>query len=159
MTNNKYSFQVTWSEEDQVYFASCPEFPGLLADGKTPSEALAEAQIALQGIIEVHLEDGDPLPEPITRQNYSGQFRVRIPKSLHRRTAEIAVRDGVSLNAFVLSAIAEKVGAENQKQETATRPITIVNVVGSPSSNSGIPMRRPESDLLAVKRPSQIKDN
>ena len=68
MQNNKYSFRVEWSEEDQIYYASSPEFPGLLTDGKTPDEAIKEAQIALQGIIEVHLEDGDSLPEPLTRK-------------------------------------------------------------------------------------------
>lgn len=67
MSNGKYSFHLAWSEEDQVCFASCPEFPGLLTHGKTPDEAIAEAQVVLQGIIEVYLEDGDPLPEPMTR--------------------------------------------------------------------------------------------
>jgi predicted RNase H-like HicB family nuclease len=47
---NKYSFQVAWSDEDRTYFASCPEFPGLLAHGDTPEEAIKEAGIALEGL-------------------------------------------------------------------------------------------------------------
>jgi predicted RNase H-like HicB family nuclease len=113
---NKYSFQVAWSDEDETYFASCPEFPGLLAHGDTPEEAIKEAGIALEGVIEVYKESDLQLPEPQTRQEYSGQFRVRLPKSLHRQAALVAEREGVSLNAFVATAIAEKVGAADAKK-------------------------------------------
>src|SRR5215468_5537300 len=100
---NKYSFQVAWSNEDKVYFASCHEFPGLLAHGDTPEDAIKEAGIALEGVIEVYKESDLRLPEPQTRQEYSGQFRVRLPKSLHRRAALMAEREGVSLNAFTVA--------------------------------------------------------
>lgn len=33
---------------------------------------------------------------------FSGQFRVRIPKSLHARLAAQAVKEGVSLNTYVI---------------------------------------------------------
>jgi predicted RNase H-like HicB family nuclease len=55
-SKNKYSFHVVWSNEDNAYFASCPEFPGLLAHGDTPEEAIKEAGIALEGVIEVYKE-------------------------------------------------------------------------------------------------------
>lgn len=109
---NKYSFQVAWSDEDMTYFASCPEFPGLLAHGDTPEEAIKEAGIALEGIIEVYKESDLQLPAPQTRQEYSGQFRVRLPKGLHRQAAQMAEMEGSSLNTFVVAAIAEKVGGE-----------------------------------------------
>jgi predicted RNase H-like HicB family nuclease len=114
---NKYSFQVAWSDEDNAYFASCPEFPGLLAHGDTPEEAIKEAGIALEGVIDVYKESDLQLPEPLTRQEYSGQFRLRLPKSLHRQAALIAEREGVSLNTFAATAIAEKVGAESAKKD------------------------------------------
>src|SRR5215475_8757569 len=113
---NKYSFQVAWSDEDKTYFASCPEFPGLLAHGDTPEEAIKEAGIALEGVIEVYKESDLQLPAPQTRQEYSGQFRVRLPKSLHRQAAQMAELEGSSLNTFVVAAIAEKVGAEGAKK-------------------------------------------
>jgi antitoxin HicB len=113
---NKYSFQVAWSDEDKTYFASCPEFPGLLAHGDTPEEAIKEAGIALEGVIEIYKESDLQLPAPQTRQEYSGQFRVRLPKSLHRQAAQMAEMEGSSLNTFVVAAIAEKVGAERAKK-------------------------------------------
>ncbi len=125
---NKYSFQLQWSEEDNTYFASCPEFPGLLAHGDTPEEAIREAGIALEGVIELQKESGLPLPEPMTRQEYSGQFRLRLPKSLHRRLAQIAQQEGMSLNGFAVAALAEKVGTETAKKNIENAAIQFIAI-------------------------------
>ncbi|MBS1788999.1 MAG: type II toxin-antitoxin system HicB family antitoxin [Acidobacteria bacterium] len=61
----KYSFLLHWSDEDEGYIAKCPEFPGLSAFGETPDEAIAEAQVALELMIETYQEAGQPLPEPL----------------------------------------------------------------------------------------------
>lgn len=61
---SKYSMFLSWSEEDQAYIVSVPELPGCMADGKTPEEAVKNAQIIIEEWIECALEDGDPIPEP-----------------------------------------------------------------------------------------------
>jgi predicted HicB family RNase H-like nuclease len=48
-------------------------------------------------------EDGSEIPLPSYPEEYSGKFNLRIPKSLHRRLAEAAEREGVSLNQCVVS--------------------------------------------------------
>ena len=106
---NKYSFNIIWSDEDGEYVATCPAFPGLSALGETEEEALAEAKIALGLFIKTAEERGIPLPEPEAIQEYSGQFRVRLPKSLHRQAVRQAAIDDVSLNQYVVSAIEQKV--------------------------------------------------
>jgi len=98
-----------WSNEDGEYVATCPAFPGLSALGETEEEALAEAKVALGLFIKTAEERGIPLPEPEVAQRYSGQFRVRLPKSLHRQAARLAALDDVSLNQFVVSAIEQKI--------------------------------------------------
>jgi predicted HicB family RNase H-like nuclease len=40
-------------------------------------------------------------------------FALRMPRSLHRRAAQFAERDRVSLNQFFVAAIAERVGAQD----------------------------------------------
>ncbi len=62
--NNKYALQIFWSEDDEGFIATCQEFPGLSAFGETREEALREAQIALDLMIEIYLEKGIALPEP-----------------------------------------------------------------------------------------------
>jgi predicted RNase H-like HicB family nuclease len=60
----KYSFTLHWSDEDEGYIARCPEFPGLSAFGESPDEAIAEAQVALELMIETYQESDQSLPEP-----------------------------------------------------------------------------------------------
>ena len=60
----KYSMIMSWSEEDQAYIVSVPELPGCMADGKTPEEAVKQAQIVIDLWIETALEDGESIPEP-----------------------------------------------------------------------------------------------
>ena len=62
--NNKYALQIFWSDEDEAFVAVCREFSGLSAFGETREEALREAQIALDLMIETYLEKGLALPEP-----------------------------------------------------------------------------------------------
>jgi predicted RNase H-like HicB family nuclease len=112
MSENKYPFNIAWSEEDGEYVATCPAFPGLSALGETEEEALAEAKVALRLFIKSCEERGIPLPEPQTVQQYSGQFRVRLPKSLHAQAARMAEADGISLNQFVVGAVEAKVIAK-----------------------------------------------
>lgn len=55
---------MSWSDEDQAYIVSVPELPGCMADGKTPEEAVKQAQIVIDLWIESALEDGEEIPEP-----------------------------------------------------------------------------------------------
>ncbi|MGI8468523.1 MAG: type II toxin-antitoxin system HicB family antitoxin [Pyrinomonadaceae bacterium] len=61
---NKYALQIFWSDEDEAFVVVCQEFPGLSAFGETREEALREAQIALDLMIETYREKGISLPEP-----------------------------------------------------------------------------------------------
>jgi predicted HicB family RNase H-like nuclease len=41
---------------------------------------------------------GEPIPVPLAEKRYSGEFRVRIPPTVHRSLALQAAEQGVSLN-------------------------------------------------------------
>lgn len=113
----KYSFNIAWSEEDREYVATCPGFPGLSALGETEEEALAEGKVALGLFIQTCQKKGIALPEPQVADGYSGQFRVRLPKSLHRQASQLAAMDGESLNQLVVRAVEARVSTK----ETGTR--------------------------------------
>ena len=38
--------------------------------------------------------------KPDSLENYSGQFKLRIPRSLHRSLAEHSQREGISMNQY-----------------------------------------------------------
>lgn len=132
---NKYKFDISWSPNDDGFIATCPEFPGLSAFGESRAKALAEAEIALKLFIESYLEDGEALPEPETVRDYSGQIRLRLPKSLHGQAAKLAADDGISLNQYICLSLQEKVSC-HQMGERFLRDIqrqlvfyTITNIV------------------------------
>ncbi len=104
---DRYSTIVCWDEDDSCFIATCPEFPLLSAYGETREEAALEFQIVLEMAIESFEEDNLELPKPKTTASHSGQFRLRMPKSLHKGLAAMAEREGVSLNTYTVSLIAE----------------------------------------------------
>ncbi len=111
-TDNRYSFSVIWSDEDKSYVATCPEFPGLSAFGDDPITALTEARTVLESFLNVYAEDGIDLPTARRVKEYSGQLRVRMPKSLHARLVGQAELDGVSLNMIIVSYLSASSGIE-----------------------------------------------
>jgi len=112
---NKYPINILWSEDDGEYLATCAAFPGLSAFGETEEEALKEAKIALELFIESYKERGLALPKPIGASRYSGQLRLRLPKSLHERAANMATKDGVSLNQYITNAVNREVSSEESR--------------------------------------------
>ena len=88
-----------------------PDLPGCITVGDTMNDALANAEDAKRAWIAAAIEDGLEIAEPDSPDNYSGQFKLRIPKSLHRSLAEHAKAGGsissrlkVSLSLFTCPA-------------------------------------------------------
>jgi len=106
----KYSLQIKWSDEDNGYIATAPELPGLSAFGKTPEEAVSELKIAAEAYLEALKESGQAIPVPEKLAPYSGQIRLRMPKSLHAKLAAAAAVDDISLNTYIISLLSERHG-------------------------------------------------
>ncbi len=115
--NSGYSFNVFWSDKDEAFIAVSPEFPNLSAFGDTPEEALAELQPIIEIAIEGYKENGWPLPTPRPQAGRSGQLLLRLPRNLHAAAALHAGLDDVSLNTWIVAALAEKLGMTAIKNE------------------------------------------
>jgi antitoxin HicB len=89
-------------EEDGGFSAYIPEFEGVLADGETADEALANLTSAAKAWIQAEQDAGRDIPEPWNLQEFSGKVLLRLPKSLHQRLARQADREGISLNQYVV---------------------------------------------------------
>ncbi|OUL28610.1 antitoxin HicB [Nostoc sp. T09] len=91
------------------YVAQIKDLPGCLTQGETLEQTMANINEARELWIETAYEADDDIPLPSGDDSYSGKLLVRMPKSLHRRLAETAEREGVSLNQYIvylLSAVA-----------------------------------------------------
>ena len=117
MNTPKYSFQVAWSDDDEGFVATCPEFKGVSGIGKTAHEALVEAQTALGAMIETFEEEKWTLPEHVSLGSHSGQFRLRVPRGLHARLASAAANEGVSLNTYAVALLSAGLGEARAVQE------------------------------------------
>ena len=90
------------------YLVEFPDYPGCVSDGETPEQAIEEGRDALASYLRTLEELGRPVP--VTGEVYGGQWRQRVPKSLHAALARRAEREGVSLNMLVTTMLAEGIG-------------------------------------------------
>jgi len=66
--NNHYSMLIEWSEEDEAYVVSFPEFPGAHTHGATYLDAVRNGQEVLALLVETYQQEGKLLPEPARYQ-------------------------------------------------------------------------------------------
>lgn len=97
-------------EDETTWFARVVELPGCMTEGDSAADAVAMIQDAMAGWIELALADGRPIPPPSPRDEFSGKFVVRVPKSLHRDLVSAAAREQVSLNQYIATELARAVG-------------------------------------------------
>lgn len=100
-----YPFSVT-PDPDGGYFISYPDLPGCISQVDEPGEIGPAAEEIRELWLETAHEQGVEIPLPRGGAEYSGKFVVRVPRHVHRRIAESAALDGVSLNQYVVSLLA-----------------------------------------------------
>lgn len=89
-------------ESGHYFYGYILELDGCQSTGNTLDELYENLNEAMEGYFEVKLEHNLPIPIPEDVEDYSGKFVVRIPKTLHRRLAVQADKEGVSLNQLAL---------------------------------------------------------
>ena len=80
-----YRMAIVEDRDEGGFVVSYPDLPGCITCGETVGSAVANAQDAKLAWLEAALEDGIPIREPDDLESYSGQFKLRIPKSLHSK--------------------------------------------------------------------------
>ena len=112
--------------ESGTFTAQILEFPGCVAQGDDPAEAYERLEAAAESWIEAALEMHQAIPQPATDSQFGGKFALRLPRSLHRRAAQLAELDGISLNQFIVATLAEKVGAVNFYRDLSRQLSTLI---------------------------------
>ncbi len=97
-----YRLEISPDTVEGGFVASYPELPGCITCADTMEAVIANALDAKRAWLEAALESGIYIPEPSAIEKYSGQFKLRIPKSLHRSLAENSQRQGISMNQYCL---------------------------------------------------------
>jgi predicted HicB family RNase H-like nuclease len=105
-----YSLRVI-ADPDGGYVLDFPDLPGCMSQVEDLDEVSSVAQEIKHLWLESAHRLGLDIPLPTYPEEYSGKFNVRLPRSLHRRLAEAADRDGVSLNQYVVMLLSEGVAS------------------------------------------------
>ena len=107
LKNDRYTYRVTWSEDDSEYVGLCAEFPSLSWLSQTPEAALKGIRKVVSEVVEDMQRTGEHVPQAIAGKNYSGKFMVRVPPEVHRKLAIQAAESGVSLNRIASSKLSQ----------------------------------------------------
>lgn len=99
-----YKLEIMPDTEEGGYGARYPELPGCITCGETLELVTKNAEDAKKEWLLSAIEDGIEIPEPVTddENKYSGQFKLRIPKILHKTLADHAKREGISMNQYCM---------------------------------------------------------
>jgi len=101
------------------FLFTMPDIPGVMADGTTVLEAIADGREAFIATVSAMEDMGQEIPAPVFNANdftpasASGKVLARLPRSMHMQLTARAKTEGVSLNALVLALIAEGLGRRN----------------------------------------------
>ncbi len=95
-----YRMEIVEDKDEGGFVVSYPDLPGCITCGKTVESAVANALDAKRAWLEAALEEGIKIHDPDNLEDYSGQFKLRIPRSLHRSLAEHSKREGISMNQY-----------------------------------------------------------
>jgi len=103
----KQNYQFTVQKDEMGYYITVPDLKGCstwVTSLDELEQALYEAKLAW---IEAALERGIDIPKPTEESEFSGKFLVRCPRTIHKRLVENAKKEGVSLNQYVVSILAQ----------------------------------------------------
>jgi len=101
---------VVYDAESKQFHAEVMELPKCVASGDTFEEANRVLEEVIEEWILASLEFGRAIPEPANFGDSNGKIALRISRTMHKQAAELAEKDGQSLNRFIETALSHYVG-------------------------------------------------
>jgi predicted HicB family RNase H-like nuclease len=103
----RYAKFVEWSDEDQCFIGRCPELMLGGVHGNDEAKVYAELCTVVEETIDLIHTDGQEMPHPLAKKDFSGKFVLRVDPAIHRRLAAKARAAGESLNAYCVKTLAK----------------------------------------------------
>lgn len=100
--NLKYKIEIIEDKDEGGYVLLYPELKGCVTCADTIEQGVMYLQDAKKEWIYACLEDGIPIPEPHDINEFSGNLRLRMPKSLHMKLSQNADKEGISMNQYII---------------------------------------------------------
>lgn len=141
---------------DGGYFAKVVELPGCMTEADSAAEALEALEEARAEWLTAALEMGQKIPVPLALQDYSGKIFVRTSPDLHRKVAEAAARQGVSMSQWVGEVLASRVETEDLDEVLGRVRRSIDFIMRNADAIAeDIGQREPIEDIFSIRRERQ----
>ncbi len=98
-----YRMEIIPDRDEGGFTAKFPELPGCLTCAESIDSLISNANDAKKAWFEAAIDEGISIAEPDDTDDiaeYSGQFKIRMPKSLHRSLSLHAKSEGISMNQY-----------------------------------------------------------
>ena len=118
LTDYPFEVRPLSAEEGGGFLISFPDFAECISDGESVDEAIVNGRDALKATVAALKAKKISVPAPNSGGVASGKFVARVPKTVHAQLATRARAEGVSLNALVLTFIAQGLGGSGTKART-----------------------------------------
>ena len=102
-----YRMEIFEDKDEGGYVLSYPDLPGCMTCSDSLDDLWELTKDAKETWILGMLEDVKEIPLPSDLQSYSGQFKLRILKSLHRSLFIHAKEESISMNQYCLYLLAK----------------------------------------------------
>lgn len=96
--NWSYTIEQDFHKGKKFYIIRVNELPGVCTDANSIEKGMENIQDAIAATIELYLEQGDPIPEPINKEKFKGNIAYRTTSERHYYLAKLAQQKHVSMN-------------------------------------------------------------
>jgi predicted RNase H-like HicB family nuclease len=96
--NWSYTIEQSVHKRKKLYIIRVNELPGVCTDAYTIEKGMQDIQDAIAATIELYLDQGDPIPEPINKEEFKGNISYRTTSERHYFLAKLAQQKHVSMN-------------------------------------------------------------
>ena len=107
--SQNYKVEVVKDEEEGGYVFSIPALQGCLTCASDLATGFRMLEDAKREWLSAAIDEGCDIQSGEPAEGFSGQFRLRIPKSLHKELAQRSKQEGVSMNQYCLYLLAKSV--------------------------------------------------
>ena len=109
-----YRMEIISDTEEGGYVVSFPELKGYLTCVEKIEDAVECGLDAKKEWLQAAISNDYPIPDPDESENYSGQFKLRIPKTLHKQLVIQAKREGISMNQYCVYLLSQNAAIANR---------------------------------------------
>ena len=88
--NWSYTIEQETHKGKHYYIIRVNELPGVCTDAESIEEGMELIQEAIAGAVKLYLKHGEPIPEPIKKEDYKGSIAYRTSSERHYWLAKMA---------------------------------------------------------------------